>query len=82
MMFIETMMIGIFSIITGLLAGILTSKLMILLLLKLVLFKATFGFETPVEAIVATVILFGAIFILNLVYNYIQVHRTRLVELA
>lgn len=31
MMFIETMMIGIFSIITGLLAGILTSKLMILL---------------------------------------------------
>ena len=49
--------------------------------MKLVLFKATFGFEIPVEAIVATVILFGAIFILNLVYNYIQVHRTRLVEL-
>lgn len=80
-MFYETLMTGTGGIVTGVLLGILVSKLMILLLLKIVKFKATFGFEVPVEAIGATVILFGAIFILNLVYNYSQVHRTKPAEL-
>jgi len=80
-MFCETLMIGILSIVIGLLTGILFSKLMILLLLKLISFKINFGFEIPIEAVIATLILFSGIFAVNLFHNYIQVHRTKVVEL-
>jgi len=80
-MLCETLMIGILSIVTGLFLGILFSKLMILLLLKIISFKINIGFEVPTEAVIATLILFIGIFAVNLAYNLIQVYRTKLVEL-
>lgn len=80
-MLYETFMVGLFSIVTGLLSGILFSKLMILLLLKIIQFKASFGFEIPMQALVTTTIVFSGIFIFNLIHSYRQVHRAKPVEL-
>jgi putative ABC transport system permease protein len=80
-MFYETLYIGGLSILAGLAAGILLSKLMILLLFKLISFDATFGFEIPKIALLSTLVLFTVIFLVNLVYNMGQVHLSKPVEL-
>lgn len=80
-MFLETLYTAIISLGAGLLAGILFSKLMILLLLKIISFEATFGFEIPMRAIFWTLGLFGGISLLNLLYNIFQVYFSKPVEL-
>jgi putative ABC transport system permease protein len=80
-MFFETLFISVISLVAGVLAGILLSKLMILLLFKIISFKATFGFEIPIPAVFSTLALFGGIFMLNLIYNICQVHLSKPVEL-
>jgi len=80
-MLIETAMIGLLCIGLGLIAGILFSKLGLLLLLRILDMDAAFGFEIPLRAVVVTVVLFGAIFLINLVYNVFQVHLSKPVEL-
>lgn len=80
-MFFETMIIAIISLTAGIIIGILLSKLMILLLLRIISFEATFGFEIPIIAIAYTLALFGGIFFLNLIYNIYQVHLSKPIEL-
>lgn len=77
----ETLFTAVISIGVGLAAGILFSKLMILLLFKIITFEVTFGFEIPVAAVINTSVLFGGIFLLNLVYNVFQVHLSKPIEL-
>lgn len=77
----ETIIIGFISLISGLLLGILFSKLMVLLLFKIIRFDVVFGFEIPKIAVIATIILFGVIITLNLIYNIFQVHSSKPVEL-
>lgn len=77
----ETLFITAVSLGLGLLTGILFSKMIILLLLKIISFKATFGFEVPRPAVLSTITLFGAIFCLNLIYNIVQVYRSKPVDL-
>jgi putative ABC transport system permease protein len=79
--FNETIITAAISIVIGLAAGILISKLMILLLLKLIFFEATLGFEVPIIAVVATIALFVGIFIINLIFNIRQVHISNPIEL-
>ena len=80
-MLIETLMIALLCIGLGLVAGILFSKLALLLLLKILGIGASFGFEVPPPAVAATVLLFGALFLINLLYNVIQVRVSRPAEL-
>ncbi|MDD4359696.1 MAG: ABC transporter permease [Syntrophaceticus sp.] len=80
-MFWESLFTAVVSIGVGLAAGILFSKLMILLLFKIISFKVTFGFEIPIAAVIYTIILFGGIFLLNLIYNVFQVYRSKPIEL-
>ncbi|MDR7856811.1 FtsX-like permease family protein [Tissierella sp.] len=80
-MLYETLYISIISLISGILGGILLSKLLALLLLKLIKFDVVFGFEIPLIALVATIILFSAIFLFNLIYNVLQVHLSKPIEL-
>lgn len=80
-MFYETLFIGIVSLVIGISSGILLSKLLALLLFKLIKFEVIFGFEIPLVAIMITIILFGAIFIFNLIYNIFQVHISKPIEL-
>ncbi|WFA09327.1 ABC transporter permease [Tissierella sp. Yu-01] len=80
-MFYETLLIAGISLVVGMLGGILLSKLMILLLFKILKFEVVFGFEIPTIAIMATIALFGGIFILNLIFNILQVHQSNPIEL-
>lgn len=80
-MFFETLFIALISLVAGVLAGILLSKLMILLLFKIISFEVTFGFEIPIPAVLSTFALFSGIFALNLIYNICQVHLSKPIEL-
>lgn len=68
-MFFETLFISLISLIAGLTGGILLSKLMILLISKIINFKASFGFEVPAPAVLLTLALFCGIFFLQLIYS-------------
>lgn len=80
-MFFETFYIAFISLAIGIISGILLSKLMILMLLKILNFGVVFGFEVPVKAIVVTIVLFGGIFACNLIVNILQVHLSNPIEL-
>ncbi|AHF07247.1 ABC transporter permease [Desulfitobacterium metallireducens] len=80
-MLFETLFIALISLGVGIPAGILFSKLMILLLFKIISFKVTFGFEIPPSAILMTLALFSGIFLVNLLYNVFQVHLSKPIEL-
>lgn len=80
-MLYETVFTAVASIAAGLAAGILLSKLMILLLFKLISFEAAFGFEVPMIAVLVTAAWFSGIFLINLAYNIGQVHLSKPVEL-
>ncbi|OUM97364.1 MAG: cell division protein FtsX [Thermobacillus sp. ZCTH02-B1] len=80
-MLIETAVTGFVCIGIGLIAGILFGKLGLLLLLRLLHMDAVFGFEIPLRAVALTVAVFGAIFLINLIYNVFQVHLSRPIEL-
>lgn len=80
-MFFETLFVALVCLVGGVLAGILFSKLMVLLLLKILTFEAVIGFEIPWRALLSTLLLFGAIFSVNLIYNVFQVHLARPIEL-
>lgn len=78
---LETLFTAVISLVIGILTGILLSKLMLLLLFKVLSANITFGFEIPGGAISATLSLFGIIFGLTLIYNIVQVRRAKPVEL-
>ena len=69
------------AIVGGIAAGILFSKLTLLLLLQLSRLPAEFGFEISVPAIFATAALFAVLFALTLVCNLFRLGRARPVEL-
>jgi len=60
----ETLFVAIISMILGLISGIAVSKLMFLVLLKILQFKVPMGFIISTNSIVKTVILFSFIFVL------------------
>jgi putative ABC transport system permease protein len=78
---IETVLVGMACIVLGLVAGVVFSKLALLLLLNILALDAAFGFEIPVRAVAITALMFGAAFLINLIYNVWQVHASKPVEL-
>jgi len=77
----ETLMIGVVSLSLGLALGILFSKLMFLFLLKLISFDVVLGFDVPISSVILTLILFGAIFIVTLLYNLVKIQFSKPIEL-
>lgn len=80
-LFFETLFTGLFSLIVGLLCGILGSKLVLLLLLKLLHFSFPFGFEISTIGLTTTILVFGAIFFVTLLFNLFQIHVSKPIEL-
>lgn len=78
---LETLITAAVSLTIGLAAGILLSKLVLLLLFKIIAFDVQFGFEIPLGAVTATLTLFSGIFLLNLLNNLRQVHLSKPIEL-
>lgn len=78
---LETLFIAVFCLVVGILAGIAMSKVMFLILENLIQVTAAIHFTVPTGAIVSTLILFACIFGLTLIYNLLQIIRTKPIEL-
>ncbi|WP_010246251.1 ABC transporter permease [Acetivibrio cellulolyticus] len=80
-LFFETAITGVVSIITGLFLGILLSKLIFMLFSKLLDFPVPFGFSISTYGIKASICLFSAAFILILLSNLWQIKLAKPIEL-
>lgn len=78
---VEALFLGAFSLICGLAAGIVLSKLMLMLLFKLLHFPVALGFSISIVGIAMTTVLFAGLFLLVLLHNLIQLRRAKPVEL-
>lgn len=81
MFLMETLITTAVSIVGGLLAGIIFSKLSYLGLLKILHFEVGLTFSISVSSIGKTVILFMAIFSMTLIYNLLQIRLSNTMEL-
>lgn len=80
-MFLETIITSIGSLAGGIAAGILGSKLALLLLLKLLHIPSVLGFYISVKGIFTCLFMFGAVFLMILFLNLAKIHLSRPVEL-
>ena len=78
---LETIFIAVTTIVLGIGLGIIFDKLMLLVLLKLFSATVTFGFSITPIAIVFSVLLFGGVYFLLLLYTVIKIARLRIVAL-
>ena len=81
MCFWETLFCAAVTLAGGLLLGILFSKGVVLLLLKLARMPAQFGMEISLRGITETSTLFGVLFLLTLILNLFRLSRTKPVDL-
>lgn len=77
----ETVYCALAAVFGGLAAGILLSKLTLLLLLQFSRLPVQFGFEISAGGMADTALLFAALFALTLVWNLVGIGRARPVEL-
>lgn len=77
----ETVFVSLGCLILGLLSGILFSKLIFLLLLKMLSFKVPFVFTISITSLNLTVFLFLVIFILTLLSNLMHIRMAKPIEL-
>lgn len=80
-MFLETIITSIGSLAGGIAAGIIGSKLALLLLLKLLHIPSVLGFYISVKGIFTCLFMFGIIFLMILFLNLVKIHLSRPVEL-
>lgn len=80
-LFWESFFVTLISMVMGLLLGIAVSKLIFLVLLKILHFKVPMGFFISIKSLIITATLFGFIFVLTLLNNLRQIHLAKPVEL-
>ncbi|WP_163193489.1 ABC transporter permease [Clostridium thermarum] len=80
-LFWETVLVAIISMLLGLFWGVVTSKVMFMVLLKILKFEVAMGFAISTQSMIKTVILFGGIFAVILLNNLRQIHLSKPVEL-
>ena len=80
-MFLETIITSIGSLAGGIAAGIIGSKLALLLLLKLLHIPSVLRFYISVKGIFTCLFMFGIIFLMILFLNLAKIHLSRPVEL-
>lgn len=77
----ETLYVSVVGIILGFAVGIALDKAMYLLIAKLMEYEVPLGFYISLQSVIATLILFGAIFILILLNSLRQIHISKPIEL-
>ncbi len=81
MLSIETFFIALVAMTFGLLGGMVLSKLMFMILLRLLGFDVTLKFAVSGVSILISVLLFGGIFLSTLLFNVGHIHLSRPIEL-
>lgn len=78
---IETLTVALAAIVSGIIAGILFSKLLIMFLYRIINIKAQINFTVSTGAVVNTILIFGVLYFLTLIYNLMQVKLANPIEL-
>ena len=78
---IETLTVALAAIVSGIIAGILFSKLLIMFLYRIINIKAQINFAVSTSAVVNTILIFGVLYFLTLIYNLMQVKLANPIEL-
>lgn len=81
MLLIESLITAVVSIVVGIAGGIIFSKLMYLILLKILHYDVGIEFEISVSSLGYTLLLFVFIFVLTLIYNLLQIKLSNPIEL-
>ena len=68
---IETLTVALAAIVSGIIAGILFSKLMIMFLYRIINIKAQIDFAVSTGAVVNTILIFGVLYFLTLIRDFI-----------
>ena len=82
MMLWETLITAVVSLGAGLLLGLALGKLLFLIFLKIIHFPVPLDFAVEPEALLQTVRLFLAVFLINLLWNLFRVARSGITELV
>ena len=78
---LETLYVAVAAIAGGLVAGIFFSRLMLMLLYRILQYKESIVFSVNYEGIELTLIVFGILYFLTLVYNLMQIGLANPIEL-
>lgn len=82
MVFIETMIVGIFSLMIGLILGIIASQFLSIITAKLFKVNLTqFKFIFSKDAFIKTIICFGIIYLIVLLFNSVVIRKVKLINL-
>lgn len=81
MMFYETLITSMFSLIVGILFGVVFSKLLFLILIHMAHISTPFDFVIPMESIIRTFLLFIAIYFISYLFNVLQIQLANPIEL-
>ena len=81
-LFNESMISGVITIVFGLITGIVFSRLIFLILFYLVQFSVPIKFEVKLFPIIVTLVLFVSINAFTLIINVFQVYRSKPIELV
>ncbi|HSN67451.1 MAG TPA: ABC transporter permease, partial [Fusibacter sp.] len=81
MMFLETSILSVLCIGLGILCGMILSKLMFLVMLKILAFAVPLAFDLSFVSVALTTFIFGMVFIVTLIYNLGHIHLSKPIEL-
>lgn len=81
MMFLETSILSVLCIGLGILCGMILSKLMFLVMLKILAFAVPLAFNLSLISVALTTFVFGMVFIVTLIYNLGHIHLSKPIEL-
>ncbi|EGT4030659.1 ABC transporter permease [Clostridioides difficile] len=78
----ETIIVGIVSLVSGLILGLLVSQGLLILLLKLFEFNMSeYSFVISIPAIIKTIVYFGIIFLLEMIFNIYLISKYKMIDL-
>jgi len=81
MLFLETIFTAFICIALGLISGLVLSKLMYLILLKLLTYSVSIKFAISISSISLTTIFFAIVFLITLIFNLGHIHLSNPIEL-
>ncbi len=78
---LETVFVAVIAIVCGILSGIVFSKLILMLLYRMLGFQESVSFFIAKEGIREAVLIFGVLYLLTLLYNLLQIRLANPIEL-
>ncbi|MER1986477.1 MAG: ABC transporter permease [Solibacillus sp.] len=81
LLFFENLVIGLFSLVVGIIAGFFASKGMLVILFKLMGFEALAGMPFSSQAVVNTMIVFLIVFLFTSLQGYRVIYQFKLIDL-